>query len=470
MIKFGTSGFRAQIADGFTKENIQKIAQALAKVIISEKSTKPVLIGYDRRFFSDVAAEWFAEVLAGHKIASKIYTKPVPSPAVMYGVKTDELDYGVIITASHNPYHDNGLKIAIKGGADADNVIATKIQNLSNKQSKIKTLSIREARAKKLVEDYDNMNEYLKNIGKICSKQIKTNKLKVIFNAMHGACAEYANQFAKMLKISKFTLVNDSVDPYFERRLPAPEEECLEEFRNQVVKGKYLIGVAVDGDGDRLGVIDEQGTYHNNNILMAIAYYYLIKYRGFKGDIVKNLSTSNVIDKLAETFGYKCHEVPVGFKYTSATMRETDALLGGESSGGMTMRNYTPCKDSFFSIALILDAMVNINKPLSKIVEEVKEFCGYTSTFTGSAVKVVNRKKMEKALLKLSPKFSYKPKEISHMDGTKYFFDDGSWVLLRFSGTESVLRYYMEFSTEIECERNLKAILNFIDKNGQIIK
>jgi len=470
MIKFGTSGFRAEIADQFNKQNIQRIAQALAKTIKTEKSTTPVLIGYDRRFLSDTAAEWFTEVLAGNKIKTKLYTKPVPSPAVMYGVKSENLDYGIIITASHNPYYYNGLKISIKGGADCDNVLASKIEKLSNSNLKIKTLDLYTAREKNLIEDYDNMADYLKNIKKFVSKQIKDNKLKVIFNAMHGACSEYAEQFAKMFKIHKFTLVNDSVDPYFEHKLPAPENECLEEFKKQVVKGKYSIGVAVDGDGDRLGVIDEQGTYHDNNTLMSIAYYYLIKYRNMKGDVVKNLSTTIELDKLAEMFGFKCHEIPVGFKYTSAKMKETDALLGGESSGGMTMRGYIPSKDSFFSIALILDAMVNIGKPLSEIVQLVKDECGYISTAFNGNVKIINKKKMQKALSKIRPNFSYKPTSISNMDGTKYLFEDGSWVLLRFSGTENALRYYMEFSTEIECERNLKVITAYIDKYGKIIK
>ena len=148
-------------------------------------------------------------------------------------------------------------------------------------------------------------------------------------------------------------------------------------------------------------------------------------------------------------------------------MSETDALLGGEMSGGMTMRHYIPSKDSFFSISLMLDAMVTIKKPLSEIIQEVKESCGYISTFVAGSVRIVNRKKMQKALNKLSPAFSYKPVSKSKKDGVKFVFEDGSWVLLRFSGTENVLRYYLEFSTEIECERNLKAITNFIAHYGK---
>ncbi len=467
MIKFGTSGFRAIIAEEFTKENVQKIAQALAKTIITDKSKKPVIVGYDRRFMSDRAAMWFTEVLAGNKIVAKLYPNTAPSPAVFYGVRKEDLDYGVVITASHNPYDYNGIKIVTKGGVDANMEFVSRIEKLANSSQKIKTMDIEGARQKGLVVEYDNIKEYIRNINKFISKDSKDNKLKVIFNAMHGACSEYAQYIEKMFKPKMFTLVNDNEDPYFEKSLPAPEEEILEDFRKQVVRGRYSVGFAVDGDGDRLAVIDELGNFHNNNVLMAIAYYYLIKYRGFKGDIVKNCASSNILDKLAETFGYKCHETPVGFKYTSAKMQETDALLGGEMSGGMTMRNYTPCKDSFFSIAIILDAMANIKKPFSEIYNEVKEACGYISTYVNDACKVPNKKKMQKALRKNTPQFSYKPKSKSNKDGVKYVFEDGSWVLMRFSGTENVLRYYMEFSTEIECERNIKAVKTFIEKYGK---
>ena len=466
MIKFGTSGFRAIFAEDFTKENVQKVAQALCKIIKKEKSKKPVVIGYDRRFMSETFAQWIAEVLAGNKIQAKLYTTPSPSPTIFYAVQSEELDYGFIVTASHNPYKYNGIKITIKGGADANVELTKEIEKIANSQMKIKTMNVDEAKKCGLVVDYDNTKEYLKNISKFVSKEIKDNKLKVIFNAMHGVGADYAPLFAKMFKIKTFTVVNESEDPYFERKLPAPEEENLEKFKKDVVKGKYHIGVAVDGDADRLGVIDETGTYYDNNILMAIAYYYLVKYRGLSGDIIKNRSSSILLDKLADSLGFKCHEVPTGFKYVSAKMKEVDALFGGESSGGMSMRNYIPSKDSFFSIAIILDAMVNIKKPLSAIVQEVKESCGYISTYISNAMPVKNKKKLQKALLKKSPNFSYKPKEKTTIDGTKYVFEDGSFALIRFSGTENVLRYTLEFPTEIECERNLKALMNYINQYG----
>lgn len=467
MIKFGTGGFRAEIADGFTKENIQKTAQAVAKLIKAEKSTHPVIVGFDRRFLSDIAAGWVAEVLAGNNIKVKLFNRPVPTPVVMYGVMADGVDYGITITASHNPYNHNGMKICVKGGADANVETTNKISKIANSNVKVKTISLSTARSKGLIIDYDNTKEYFKNLQTFASKNLKENNLKVIFNAMHGACAEYAPYYAKLLKINKFDMVNDSIDPYFEHQSPAPNKESLEDFKKQVIKGRYNVGVAVDADGDRLGVIDEQGEFYNNNIIMAICYYYLIKYCDQKGDIVKNCSTSIILDRLADTFGYKCHEVPVGFKYTSSKMKETDALLGGESSGGLTMRGYTPAKDSFFSITLLLSAMATMKKSLSQIVKKIKEECGYICTTVDGEIQGTNRKKLTKSLLKITPNFSYKPIKTTHEDGTKFWFEGGNWVLIRYSGTENLLRYHMEFSTEIECERNQKAILNYINKYGK---
>jgi len=464
MIKFGTGGFRAIIGDEITKKSIQQVAQALANVINKEHSTEPVIIGYDRRFMSNIFAEWFAEVLAGNKIKTKLYTSAVPTPTVMYSVLQEHTDYGITITASHNPYMFSGIKITTRGGIDANIEFTGKLEKIANKINKVKSISIEEARNRNLIVDMDNVKDYLKNITKYLSKEIKDNKLKVIFNAMHGVTAEPAKQLFKMLKISKYEIINDSIDPYFEYKLPSPSEDTLQEFAKEVTKGKYNIGLACDGDGDRLGVIDELGNIHGANTVLAILYYYLVKYRQMQGDVVKTQATSIILDKLAESFNYTCHEVPVGFKWVSHKMQETNALIGGESSGGLTVRNYTPCKDSLFAVALILDAMTVIKKPLSKIIEEVKNHCGYISTFVELSATLSNKKKLEKAIKKYSPNFSYKPVKVIKDDGTKYVFEDNSWVMIRFSGTEDLVRYYLEFPTEIEVERNIKAIRTFIDK------
>lgn len=463
MIKFGTSGFRAKMGEDFTKDNIQKIAQALSIVIKKEKSTKPVLIGFDRRFMSDYFAKWFAEVLAGNKINTLLFNRPVPTPTVMFGVKKNDLDYGIVITASHNPYVYNGVKIVIHGGQDAQVELTKTIEKLANNIRKPKTLDFDKAVSSKYIQEFDNIKDYIKNLEHFVSKNLKGNSTKILFDCMYGVTGESARLFAKQFKLENFDVINDSDDPYFGHILPCPNEAGLEEFKKQVTKGRYKIGLACDADGDRLGIVDEQGEYYSSNIIMAIIYYYLIKYRNMSGDIVKNYSTSNILDNLASKFGFKAHETPVGFKWISAKMKETDALFGGESSGGFTMRNYTPTKDSMFSIALFLDAVLTIGKPISKIVSEVKAFAGYISTYVEGSTYVNDRQKFLKIIQKKSPNFAYKPIEIRHDDGTKYIFEGGNWVHIRFSGTENLLRYHVEFTTEIECERNIKAILNFVD-------
>ena len=463
MIKFGTSGFRAVIGENFTKENIQKVAQALAKKIKQQKSSHPVVIGYDRRFMSDYFARWFAEVLAGNKIVTKIYNKPVPTPAVMYTVMKEGYDYGIIMTASHNPYVYNGLKICIRGGKEARIDFTADLEKQANSLIRIKSMDYETGVKNKLILDFDNITAYIKNIEKNISPNLKGSSLKILFNAMYGVTSESAELFAKQLKLSNFQIINSEEDPYFNHILPCPNEESLEEFKKQVTKGRYSVGLACDADGDRIGIIDEKGEYHGCNTIMAIIYYYLVKYRNMSGDVVRTYSTSTILDNLAEKFGFKCHETPVGFKWISSKMEETNALLGGESSGGCTIRNYTPTKDSMFAVALILDAIVTINKPLSKIVKEVKNFCNYISTYCEGNMRIKDRKKFAKVINKQSPNFSYKPVKILSDDGKKYIFEDGSWIHIRFSGTENLIRYHVEFPTEIECERNIKAIKNFIN-------
>lgn len=463
MIKFGTSGYRGIMGDTFTKEIVQKISQSLANRIKKEKSTKPVVIGYDRRFMGRNAAIWAAEVMAGNNIETKLYTKPVATPQVMFTVMEDDLDYGIMITASHNPHHHNGIKLVTAGGKDAGLDTTQEIEKSANKNIKIKSLDYTDAVKGKIIVDFDNINKYVKKIQKFASDSLKNSEIKILFNAMHGVTGESASLLAKNYNLKNFVIVNENEDPYFEHKLPCPSEDVLEEFMKEVKKGKYNIGLACDGDGDRLGVIDEKGNYYTANTVLAILYYYLIKYRNFTGDIVRTCATSHILDLLANKFNCNCHEVPVGFKYVGPKMKETNALLGGESSGGLTMRDYIPSKDSMFAVTLILDCLAITKKPLSKIVKEVYTFCGYDSVFVEKGLQIKQKKKLMKALLTSRPNFDKIPTITNHLsDGVKYVFEDNSFVAIRFSGTEDLLRYYMEFHNITMCERAEKDIIDYI--------
>lgn len=470
MIKFGTNGFKSIIAEDFNKENVQKIAYALVKVIKSEKSKKPIIIGYDNRFISNNASEWLMEVFTAYKITVKLYSSPIPTPMVFAGLNQDELDYGIIVTADNKGYEYNGIQVITRNSHETNKAFTKKIEKIINNNLKIKKLDLNKAKNKGLIQDYDNTKEYFKNISKVISKESKKNKLKVLFNPMHGTCSDYINTFDKLIKLNKLTVINNNIDPYFEKIATVPEKDNIEDFCKQVIKGKYSLGITVDINGTRLLVVDEKGNIYDNNELMALVYYYLVKYKENTGDIIKNCANTILLDKLAEKLGFNCFETRVGFKYTSQKIKTTNALVGGEMFGGICTRGFEPYNDCFLSIALILDAIITINKPLSTIIEEIKNFSDYNYSYYTSKIEVNNKTKIQKLLKKLTPKFTQKPTSIYVKDGIKYLFKDGSWAYLRFDDYEKTLRYYIEFTSKEETENNNNAILNYIqkyDKNSQ---
>ena len=466
MIKFGTAGFREIIGEEYTKENVQKIAQSLSNIICENKKTKKVvIIGYDKRFMSREFAIWFAEVLAGNSIKVKLHKTPTPTPQVMFGVKEEKLDYGVTITASHNPYYYNGIKICIKNGQDATNEITALVQDGANeKDLVIKTLPYNKANGNMIVE-FDDTENYLKTIFSYANNKLCNNNLKVLFNPMFGVTTTCAQKLSDHFNFKTFDIINGETDPYFAHLTPAPSEAALKEMSKQIVSGGYSVGLATDADGDRLGLIDEKGQYHSCNEFMAIVYYYLIKYRKLKGDIVKNCSTSIIYDMLAKKLKYKCHTTPVGFKYISSKMDETNAIIGGESSGGLTIRGYVKTKDSMLATTLLLNAIAEMNKPVSKIIEEIRNFAGYNMVYLEGSLKIENKENTIKLFETKMPKFKPAPILIDKTDGIKYMFKDNSWAQVRFSGTEPILRYHIEAATTSKQEELKEAILSFINNN-----
>lgn len=462
MINFGTGGFRAIIAEEFTKQNIQKIAQALAIIIKKENAKKKIVIGHDRRFLGNKAMVWFCEVMTGNDIEVLAYTVPIPTPAVMFKTREECNDYGVMITASHNPYDYNGIKIFTKGGKDADLDVTKKIEKFANKNCKIKTKSYSLALLEGLITEDKNISDYLENILNFVSPNIQKNNLKVLFNAMNGVTAEYSLTLAKMLKIKKFDVVNYENDAYFGHKLPSPNEKTLVEFAKTVVDGGYDIGLASDGDGDRLAVVDEKGNIHNCNIIMAIVYYYLIKHRNQSGDMVINNASSEIFSMLSQKLGQNCFEVPVGFKWITSKMIEKNALLGGESSGGLTLRGYILGKDGLFSSSLILDVLSSLKKPFTEIIKEVKEFCNYNMFFFEESISVASKEKINNFLAKTNPKISFPILNVSLKDGFKYYFENGSWLLIRFSGTEPILRIFVEAQSQNQCIKIFEETKSFL--------
>ena len=377
MVKFGTGGWRAIIGEEFTKENIQKLALAICLKMKAEGvEGQGVVMGYDRRFLSKEAIIWSCEIFGNQGIRVWFVNRSSPTPLVMFYVMKHELSYGMMVTASHNPAIYNGIKVFTYGGRDADEKQTAEIEYyleqaeelyLPNEEEngQMPPPSYLELVRKGMVSEINPMNEYLDNIISVINMDaIKERDLRIAIDPMYGVSL---TALSTILSIARCTIetINSRHDTLFGGKMPAPTERTLRNLQNYVLDRYCDIGIATDGDADRLGVIDDQGHYlHANNILVML-YYYLLKYKGWRGPAVRNLATTHVLDKVAESFGQKCYEVPVGFKHISAKMQETDAIIGGESSGGLTVKGHIHGKDGIYAAALLVEMIAVSGKRLS---------------------------------------------------------------------------------------------------------
>lgn len=463
MIEFGTGGFRGIIGDDFTKENVQVIAQAISSLMKEEGCLQKVVIGYDYRFLSDRFAAWMAEVFAGNQIEVLLYAEAVPTPAVMFATDRLGLDYGIMITASHNPFIFNGVKLFTKGGKDADVETTGRVERMIAKTEKVSAMPLEKARQAGLVKPYANVEEYVEHVWSFLTPEVTENRAKVLFDNLHGVAVIGLEQLAKRMHIKRFDMLHTERDAFFAFLNPNPTEATLRELKRIVVEQGYDFAIATDSDGDRLGVIDDKGNYVSNNDILAMLYYYLVKYRGQSGDIVKNCATSILLDKIAKRFGFECHEVDVGFKNISSAIKQYDALIGGESSGGLTCRGHIPGKDSIFSSSLFMEMQIIMDKPVSEIIEEVHRFADYRHVFVEGEIALTDKDEIQKCLQLSRPDFSRKLLSAFHFGRNhKYIFENGSWALYRFSGTEPLLRVFAEAEDAEEAQRILNIMMDFV--------
>ena len=463
MIKFGTGGFRGVIGDDFTKQNVQLVAQALCNIIKQDNSTLPVVVGFDHRFCSDRFAQWLAETLAANNVTVLLYSEPMPTPAVMTAVRDEKLDFGVMITASHNPYYFNGVKLFVSGGMDADVEFTNRLECECQKVTNVAEMPLAAAQNAGLIKNYSNKRQYLDNIKAFVSPKVKHNNANVLYDNLWGVGAGCIVPLMKEVGIKNFTVLHTQHDAFFNFEMPNPTEANLAPLRDVVVKEKYDFAFGTDSDSDRLGILDENGRYVSSNDILAALYYYLVKYRGMSGDVVKNCATSILVDKVAEKLGYKCHEVDVGFKNISAEIKRVDALIGGESSGGLTVRGYIFGKDSVFSSMLFTEMVIVMGKPVSQIVKELYKFADYNYVCVEDQISFDSEEGLVEFLENNMPQFQHPVKVFQHFNRNfKYIFEDGSWALIRLSGTEPVFRVFAEFTTAAEAHTNIEILRKFI--------
>ena len=468
MIKFGTGGWRAVIGDGFTKSNVRLLAAALAeKLKGGGGAEKGFVIGYDRRFLSQEAAHWAAEVFAGQGILCRVIGRESPTPLVMFAVELYGLPYGLAVTASHNPAIYNGVKVFMEGGRDADEALTGELERIAAgiDPGTIASVPFDEGVDRGLIRIIDPMNQYVDSIIRAVDMEaIRKRNLKIVLDPMYGV-SRTALQTILLTARCEVDVIHERRDPLFGGRLPAPNLKTLSGLMNYVEENGCDIGIATDGDADRLGVVDDKAQFLHPNKILVLLYYYLMKYRGWHGAAVRNIATTHLLDRIAEDFGETCYEVPVGFKYVSSKMAETNAIIGGESSGGLTVRGHVRGKDGIYAAALLVEMIAVTGRSLSELWGDIAgrygacEFDESDFRFSEQEKERISATLFEDKLL---PEFPYEIEKVSYIDGCKVYFRNGGWVIARFSGTEPLLRIFCEMPTLAAAEETRNTMRRFL--------
>ncbi len=467
-IRFGTGGWRAVIGEDFTFDNVCRVAQGVAALMREEgHMDKPVVIGYDRRFLSDRASRWLAGALCANGVRVICMKRSAPTPLIMYTVKSMGLHYGLEVTASHNPPEYNGIKLIVDEGRDAPVERTGRLEQLISEVSEPHYMPFEDA-------ERGGMIEYLKNpfngfidsiISNLDMDAIRERGPRILFDPMHGS-GTYPLMVILYTARCTVDLMNYNKDAYFGGSMPAPGKNRLFDLSERVVAEGYDLGIATDGDGDRLGVIDRNGEYVDANQILAMLYYYLHEYRGWKGPVVRTVATTHILDRMAEDYGETCYEVPVGFKYVSAKLDETDAVLGGESSGGLTVRGHIFGKDSIYAAALFVEMICAVGMSPSELWKKLTDRYGsFVMVEDNLTFEPEKKSEIERTVMieKRLPNFGRPIERVSYADGCKVYFADGSFVICRFSGTEPLLRIFAESDCESAGRELIGSFKSFLE-------
>ena len=444
-IKFGTDGWRAVIAEDYTFENVRQVAQAVAEYLKGTSRDKDgVVIGYDTRFASENFAAATAEVMAGNGIKTWLTPSFCPTPALSFAVLEKKAGCGVMITASHNPPTDNGFKVKPHyGGAASPEIISEIEKHLS---VPVKRLAF--AQAQNLIETFDPSETYIAQLGKMVDiPAIRNSDLHLIADPMFGAGQGYFPHVLGGGQVSVAQLHGERNPAFPGMHNPEPIARNLGQLMQMMADTHSDLGIANDGDADRVGIVDENGRFMNQLEVFALLAFYLLEVKGERGPIVKSLSTTSMVDKLGQLYGVEVYETPVGFKHIGPKMMEVNALIGGEESGGFGFRGHIPERDGILAGLMIAEMMVKLKKTASGLLEYLFEKVGphyydrIDFTFEQS-----KRAEIIEQIKNNPPKdlAGLKVVKVRDDDGFKYYSEDGSWLLIRFSGTEPIMRVYTE--------------------------
>jgi len=449
-VSFGTGGWRAIIGEGFTLHNVRRLCQALANESTrSGVEKKGVIVGYDRRFLSRQAAEAASEVFAGNNIPTILCSEDAPTPLINYATAMLGSAYGLAFTASHNPPEWNGLKVFHGDGSllldHETKTVAAETNALTT--SDVIKLELDLALEAGIVKVRDFTNEYVDAVEALIDMDvIRKAGLKLIVDPMYGV-GQLTLETVLVEARCRVHFIHNRHNPLFGGRSPAPDLEAMRDLINELQQKSYDLGLAMDGDADRIAIVDEKGRYISFNDVLVLLYWYLHEVRGERGSVVRNLSTTHILDRLAKALGEDCIEVPVGFKHIAAAMVEHNALLGGESSGGLTIRGHILGKDGIFASAIVVEMVARTGLKISELQEKVWSLTGRLYSAEEHFPATPEMKIAIPKLLKEAPcsdVAGYPVERISHVDGTKLYLANDNWAQLRFSGTEPVLRLAVE--------------------------
>ena len=444
-IKFGTDGWRAIISDEFTFANVRVVGQAIANYLHNHKlDGKQLIVGYDPRFLADKFAEEVVKVMESNSISCLFPERDTPTPVIAFCVKDLKASGAVMLTASHNPPEYCGIKFIPSYAGPASLEITKEIEGyIANPEVQYGISSGKKAGA----ERFNPRERYLKYLETIIDiETIKRAKLKVVCDPMFGSGRGYLDHEFERLNCTVFALHSER-DVLFGGSLPEPSEEHLKGLCQKVVNTKADLGLATDGDADRFGVVDETGRFYCANEVISMLASYLIEDKGYSGSIVRSVATTHMLDKIAAIHKMKLHETPVGFKYIAEIMMKEAVVIGGEESGGLSIRGHIPEKDGILANLLVAEMVAKKKKPLSQIFANLE---GRVGKFYSKRVNMHIAEEKKASLiskLKSDPPKDFAGRKVAQvrtLDGVKLILDDGSWLLLRPSGTEPLLRAYFE--------------------------
>ena len=458
-IKFGTAGWRAILSDEFTFDNVKRVLDAIILYIRNEGIDRPVVVGSDTRFLAKQFREMTAEHLAKNGIDVLLTNRDCPTPVISFVIRNEKLAGGINFTASHNPPEYQGIKFSPADGALAGTETTKTIEAMIDQPVEL-------TGKKGVITEINPIEDYLETVAKLLDfDTIKNANLKIAYDALYGTGRGYLDELLKRAG-ADVTVIHNNLNPLFGGKRPEPSPENLEELISLVKENDFNLGVSTDGDADRFGVIDSDGTFFEANKVLCFVAWHQFRNKKKTGRIVRNVATTTYLDRIADYFGVELVEVPVGFKNIGPYIIEGNVLVGGEESAGLTIGGHVPDKDGILACALVVELIAMEKKSLKEIWNDIENAVG-----TGWNDRIDLELDDEKKA-KILDKFAQQSKEnilgrkvlkFNGIDGYKFTFSPSEWVLVRPSGTEPIIRCYMESDTPENGEKLEKDLMEFVN-------